>query len=52
MTDKTLTREQIEEWAEMLADPRPWASETERIDAISTLRDMALRSLAQQEIGG
>ena len=47
MTD--LTREQIGEWREMLVDPAPWASEAQRVRAINTLCDMALRSLAVPE---
>ena len=42
----TLSKEQIEEWREMLIDPSPWASEVERVRAINALCDMALRSLS------
>jgi hypothetical protein len=41
-----LTREQIEEWREMLIDPAPWASEKQRVAAINALCDMALKSAA------
>lgn len=48
MTD--LAREQIEEWREMLIDPAPWASEAQRVRAINTLCNMALRSPAVPEL--
>jgi hypothetical protein len=39
-----LSREQIEEWREMLLCPLPWTSERQRVETINTLCDMALRS--------